>query len=1755
MTAPNSDRPPSPRRRFWKTAGLIVGAGTLVLGAGAALFAWVFIHERLAPLLTQQLTKSLARPIKVGEVERVTLNSIRVGPTQLGATPTDPTRVNAEAVTVHFNLLDALLSRQLEIDLTLFEADGYVEQSQQEGWQLLELPEQADPDPKIRLDEIYVRNSRLTLAPDRPGVAPIQFEQLNGSVDFDELEVKAQSAQRIGFSVDSDLVKGGGLTLSGEIEPVDLDAEGAIQRRTKLNIQAQEANLPEVLDFTLATIGQPNSSVSAEAGEVSGNLTMIFEPDQPINYSGPVSVQAGVLNIAQLATPIRNLTAKTQWQGSEVKVDSASADYGALSTILQGAINFQTGYDLTARLDDVTVEAFTETFQFTVPVELAGVFDGEIDITGPLAQPQLVGTVTATDTVTVDRLQFETLSTDIALRLPSQALTFENIVGVPTVGGELVGAGVIDFDQQPLAFRFDLDAEALPADAIATLYDVSSPITLGRVAGNVTVAGTPGDVATTVRWQAPEAQYPGQGVLTIANGAYTFSDTTVQVGGGTLNGSGILANQQWSADINAAGIALNQFSSNLQGLLSGDFQLAGNTQNIGLDAVQGQGNFRVQGFADGDISGVASLDQGQWMAGVSAQAIQLNQLAANLRGSASGQLALSGRTDNLSLAGIRAQGDVALSDGLAALSPQFASLNQPLTSTLAWNGQQLQIERASSNQLQASGIVIPQLRGNQLTGIQRFDLALSAQGYPMAELPIPLPAAIALNGLASFDGRLTGTPSAPNLVGNLRLNDFGVNQLAFEPLLTGTISYTGADGLALAVAGERDAIALNANSGRDFDFQVDWQDAFARGNATAGQLNAELGNFPLAVLDLPPGGLGEFGQLRGTVSSESLVVNLDQRTLMGDVAINDFGLGYIGVERLAGEVRYANDLATLMMGELIFENSAYQVSGLLRLGDQFSYSANLSTQQGDIQDVLTAFGFFDLSDLVRGVQPPPWFTDPVPAEQLPGVLATQPTGDPRATLLNQIRRLAEIQALQEQAEVEATQAPLPPLEALTGSFAGTVDISGRQGTEPEIAFDLEGRDWQWGEDYTAEQVIARGSFIDRTLTLEPLRFETTVLTESATLDESIAAAQGEPLSGPHTLTELVNVAGQFSFNRDDDQDIDDASSNLQLVAQNISIENVRQIFNLPLSLEGRLNGTASLGGNLANPLLRGSLLLADGAINNEPIESAQAQFLYQDAQLRLFSSLTAQDNPNPLELRAQIPYAFNFMEVQPADDSIILDIEVEDEGLALLSVLNRQITWESGRGKVSLAVRGTLLNPQINGFATLEEATIRAKLLPQPLTNITGSARFDGDLIVVDRLQGRFSDGQVAAIGTFPLGNPIISTSELAAIGTQDEDNDPFSNLDLANLTSSDPLTVSLENAALTLTIPNNDDPLYDGDVDGRIVLGGSLNPLLGGPQLGGGVRLSQGRIFLPGGGGDSAATPVAEVEAGAGLFTPRFQNLNLILGRNVQIIQGSLLNFVARGSLQIDGPVNELSPNGVIQLLSGRINLFTTSFRLAGRDNTATFSPERGLQDPILNVQLRASVAEATQTGLVNASPFAAAEVTDTSIDPFSNTPGSLRTVRIRASVNGPASQIFDNLVLSSSPPRTQSEIIGLIGGSFISALESGGSGDIGGVVTFVGGALLNSLQNFVSRTLNLSEFRLFPVTSASQLSSDENTGSTLDIGGEIGFDITDALTVSILKILTDSTPPQYSLRYQLTDEFNIRATTDLDDINRVFLEFETRF
>lgn len=1675
---PSPDRPPESRRWPWFKLGLGAGALVGIAGIGAGIWGWLYLQENLSPLVSNALTNALERPVELGELERLGLGSLRFGPSEMGPRPSadDPTRATAETVWVEFDLFEVLWTRTLTLDLELSGVEGYLEQDQERGWILFQIPEGESGRVKIRVDEILIKDSQVVMLPYRPEQRqPILFEQVRGLVDLDPIVVEGESAQRISFDFKTAPEAGGQIDVSGQTQPT------AAGRETNLVVRADRAPLADALSFTLSTLGFQDTPISAEAGRVGGVINLAFRPDQPTAFDGNLSLDDGELRVAQLPQPIRGIEGETQFEGQELTIDRLVASYGELEAEAEGELDFQEGYDLVVRSDQVTVEDIVSTFDLSLPVAAAGTFAAEADVTGPLRDPRISGRVEAQDRAVVDQLTFAELATRFTYQ--GSQLFLDQIAAQPTVGGQLTGSGEVELGD-PTRFAFDVSGQNLPANRLASLFGVNTNIVLGRVAADAQISGTPGAVSTVVQWRAPEAQYPGRGEVAIADGAIRLRDTVLQVAGGTVSGSALFADGRWNSDLALANVALDQLSQRLSGQVSGQVELAGTTQDFSPAAITGQG-------------------------------------------------------------------DLTFSQGLAAFSAQLAQYRDPLVASVRWNGEQLIIDQATSDRLRASGTITPQLTGSSIAGIERFNLDLNADDYALATLPVKLPANVNLAGLASFSGQLTGTPSQPQLEGRVRLEDFVFNQLAFAPELTGPVDFSRTEGLALSLSGGGDRIAVNYTDPRDFDFDIVQQGAFARGQTEGDLLVVEAGDFPLAALNLPAEGLAQIGQVRGVLDTANLAINLDTRAVVGDIAIDQLGIGYIGTDRFEGQVRFANNLATLTGGELTLGNSLYLINGRVQLGENFAYRANIEAVQGEVQDILAALSIYDLQDFARGFRQPDFLRDFSPA-QLATILATSPTGSSEATVLAQLRRLAEIQALQERAAQADDQAPLPPLQELYGPFTGDIALSGGTNQAFNARFDLAGADWQWGENYSADRFIAKGEVTPNALILEPLRFESVAPTLAR-----------EEISDPELTIEpelvYVNLAGQFVYGRDTE-----LTSNLQATAANLDITDLREILNLPLDVDGRLNAIASLGGNLDNPQLRGTVNLDAATINNTPVDTANAQFLFQNARLSLLSTLTTTQSDEPLTLAAQIPYAFDFMAVQPESDAIAIDVSVENEGLALLNAFNRQVAWDSGQGEVRLQVRGTLADPRVSGFANLQNAVLRARVLPDPLTNVNGSARFEGDRIIVENLSGQFSEGQLAAAGVLSLTAPIISESALAALSqdlatglnavTPPDAERPFDPRLPLPLDAAGPLTVNLQDIDLSLK------GTYGGAVNGQVVIGGSI--LGNGPQLGGEMVLSQGQIFLPEGGEGTGqpTTPVADPTPSdpADRAAFGFQGLRVTLGDSVRIIQNNLLNFVAEGTLQLDGPVTAIAPQGTIRLRSGRVNLYTTIFQLVGSaENTATFLPDQGLQDPILDVELRASVPEVVSTAPIAPSPFASSEVADTSLDPFNSTLGTLRTIRVRASVEGPASRIFDNLTLTSSPSRSEAEIVGLIGGGFVSALESVSGGDsLQGVIGLVSSALLTRVQDTIGGALGLTEFRLFPVTPASRFSAAENnTGSSLDIAAEVGFDVSEDFSVSVLRILTDSTPTEFNLRYRLSDEFNVRTTTNLDDINQVVIEFETRF
>ena len=572
-----------------------------------------------------------------------------------------------------------------------------------------------------------------------------------------------------------------------------------------------------------------------------------------------------------------------------------------------------------------------------------------------------------------------------------------------------------------------------------------------------------------------------------------------------------------------------------------------------------------------------------------------------------------------------------------------------------------------------------------------------------------------------------------------------------------------------------------------------------------------------------------------------------------------------------------------------------------------------------------------------------------------------------------------------------------------------------------------------------------------------------------------------------------------------------------LKIEQLPIKIVRDLLELPAAIgsDGTIDLQANLSGLINNPSLLGSIVVKDGRIEQTKIPQIKGSFTYNNSRFSLFAGSRFGEGTGKTDqvtLTASIPYQLPISTVKPDSNELNLTISVIDEGMRLLNIGTReQIRWLNGTAAVDLRITAQLneeagkirlRQPIADGEVILENATIQIQALPEePLTQVNGNISFNLDSIQVEKLDGEFSGGKVAVKGDLPLAKPIP------------QDN---------------PLTVIIDQLAFNLK------SLYKGGVSGNLLVAGTALE----PKIKGEVDLFNGTVFLA---EQTAAPP--NIEQQKNLF--EFQNLALKLGNNIKISKPPLLDFLATGDLSLYGTLQDPRLNGKVRLQRGQVNLFTTQFQLTGgEEHTAQFFFSDGL-DPLLDVSLRASVTEKTRKGIPRDPLSAEVSISD---NPALDI-GGLQTVRIQATVFGPASKLTNNLQLTSSPPRGETEIVNLLGGGLIEAIT--GVDSTLGLANFAGSALLGTFQNTIGNALGLSEFRLFPAL----ITDDENRSSTLGLGAEVSVDLGKKLSFSALKIINSPQPVQYGILYHLNDFILLRGSTDLFGDDRGAIEYELKF
>ncbi|MBW4669398.1 MAG: translocation/assembly module TamB domain-containing protein [Cyanomargarita calcarea GSE-NOS-MK-12-04C] len=1403
----------------------------------------------------------------------------------------------------------------------------------------------------------------------------------------------------------------------------------------------------------LASQGRVSLDVQAQ-GLPANTLAQAYNVSLPINIGG-VSAKAkvsGSLGKQPLEIAFSNIQANPEIGGQI----SAS---GQVQLASQGKVS------LDVQAQGLPANALAKAYNVSVPINIGGV-SAKAKVSGSLGKQPL-------------------------------EIAFSNIQANPQVGGQITARGQVQLASQGRV-SINVQANNLPGDAmplatfgIAKAYNTSPSITIGNVSANANISGSLKNLQAIAQLQAPKATYPVTGQVTISKGQnLQFQDAVLKFAGGTVRGRGQLVENRWQAFVDAEQIQLSRFQQippQFRGLLSSKLNLSGTTASFQPPDIQatGQASLNVAGGTVNlrDIN----LNAGRWQATANISQVQVNRFNQQLQGRFNSNLRLAGTT-SFQLADIRAIGQASLS--------QVPLLNQPLNAQFQWNGQQIIVQRATTPGLSANGIVAVQLPPTGTPQIADFNFNVQARGYNLKNTPFKLPANLALAGLVDFSGKVIGTPTTPTASGDIRLRNLAVNNLAFDPVLNGSLNFQGGQGGQLQLAGTQDRIAVNLNAdNRPTSFLVQRAEAVATGKSEGNNLLVNVKDFPVAVLEnLVPNNSLNLKPIAGKISG-NLAVNLTDFATVGDVAIAQPRIGRVAASQFQGRLSYAKGAASLTNGELRLGDSLISLSGNVQAGNnpQFQLQANLN--QTKIQNVLQAFSIFDFQDFSTGLKPPKLGTA--------SALQTQPVSLVSADLLTQLQqfsKFADSVAQQRTQQEVASSTSVPTLAELEGALNGQLTVAGSLKSGVNANFNFGGSNLKWG-NYNINEVVAQGNFADGTLTLQPLRVG---------LNDGLLAFAGQVGS--------EELSGQLQVN-------------------SLPVEILQPFLEkLPVAVTGKLNANTTVAGSLKNPRAIGEVTLADATLNKQPVQTGELNFGYNNARLNFASNLLL-TGTEPVKITGSIPAELPFTSVKPDSNQITINANVQNEGLALLNVLNNQVNWVDGQGQVNVAIQGTLKEPIITGNVNVNNATLKAQALSEPLTNVTGTLQFNGDRVVVEGIQGQYSRGNLTAAGILPI----------------------FASQQAQQEAATNPLTVSLNDLAL------NVEGLYQGGVSGNVAITGTALK----PTIGGAIRLKNGEVSLAQEAANTtpkaATTPEffnlpsqttetttipQPVESPTTSPTARppieFAGLQLILDDNVRVTRQPLLSFVAKGDLTINGTLADPRPQGIIRLTGGQVNLFTTQFTLArGYEQTAEFTPSQKL-DPTLDVRLVAIVPEAAGTRAPT-TPISS-EIADV---PTSSL-GTLRTVRVQATATGLASQLSDNLELTSEPRRSEGEIVALLGGSIINTFTQQDA--TLGIASIAGSTLLGGLQGTITsigEAIGFSEFRLSPTIITNQKSN----ASVLGLSAEGVFNIGNDFSVSLSQVFAADQPLRYNVLYRLNDDILVRGSTSFSDDSRAVVEYEKRF
>ncbi len=1056
------------------------------------------------------------------------------------------------------------------------------------------------------------------------------------------------------------------------------------------------------------------------------------------------------------------------------------------------------------------------------------------------------------------------------------------------------------------------------------------------------------------------------------------------------------------------------------------------------------------------------------------------------------------------------------------MAPMAVPLLGATAVDLLWSEGELQLRELRSPQLLASGRMPLGLASGRGVVAGPLQARLALRAFPLARLDRL--AGTPLQGSLDAEGSLAGPLSQlrPDL--RLRLHQPGAGPLRLRQ------SWSG------ALVGSSDAPLLwftaPAPSSRlQVRFDRRWQPRDLRLERDGGLLTLsgspqryrwQAQAFPLTGLALALGADRRLNQLQGRVRGQGELA-LRPLWVRGDAAIDQPVV--LGVRGRS------------LRASLAYDRRRTQLRGRWEANGSGSFDAQLDT--GSARGLLARIQARSIGPaLVRQLLAARdlWLGRPLPPRRLASDLGTLALDTLGRSLNEQFRLLAESRELAAQRDQDLERAPRAQrLERL--QYALDADLVLRGPDRRRLSADLSGRGNLWMA--SADR--------DRRLGAEPFRFRLRG-----------ALSQGD---------------GQFDLSA-------------------LPLSLLSLLTPVPEGLRGRLAASGRYRLGAGAPQLVVNLALDQAGIGPQAFALQRGQLRLQNDRLNLDFSLQAQGARGTVDLRGDLPLEVD----QPGLD---LRLVSQGDGLQFLTRLGGEaVVWKRGRADLDLKVRGSLRQPLAQGSLLLRQGQLR--FIGQELRGVEATLLFNAEEMELRSLTARVGRrGTIRGSGRLGLLAPIA-----AAVPQPSAPPPP------------DRLTIRLREVPLAV-------PRLTAQADGDLLVGGSLLQ----PRLGGSVALGKGTLDVKpapvatvqpepargrrGGSAPGAASPTAPGPAASAAGSPplgpptsvpelvesrwdfqnplvllgpdgtppaatsleaaiprvswlSFDGLRIAFGPDLKVVVANVANFTTGGSVRLTGRLDaSLKASGVVRLLGGRLNLFTTSFSLdPDAPNVAIFTPSLGLV-PYLDIALRTRIADSlnvTAPTVVPGTEGGTLATTELQARGGFSSLNQLNLILVTVSVSGPADRLAQNLRLRSSPPLPKERLVALIGGNTLAGLTGGAAGTA--LAAVLGQSLLSPLLSSFSDVLGQRvSLALYPtyVTPGIDSTSERRSGRVppqLVLGTEVGYDLTDRLNASVLVAPNRSDiPPQITVNYKASDKLNFETSVDTQGAWQTQLRLFLRF